>query len=678
MILMKQFQARGINPVMWLFYILGLCVLVYFYFMRNAHYAVDDSFITYRYALNLKDGDGLVFNIGERFYGTTAPGYAILLAIVTAILQGGYHLMHAPVPVNLDVPQVSVLLSAISLGVIGSMIVLLVRPITSLLKWAVCFGTLLILFIAPPLNELAGHETNPLLAIVFVASILLFLKNRPALAAVIFAIATSFRPEAVAFVGAALLVDWYCSGQALKLFFSERRVLRLLVVYIAIMVVWLAAITCYFGSPIPGSWAANKVQVGLGYWPLFSVPVVGDYVIKSLGVLGSAFVGLGMVFSVFTAFSLQGKNYRLLDNRALAVCLSLALSGLVLALVCLLLSVTFWSWHGLPVVFGLMMAGAAGWIGILELSSDLSDQIRDRSKKFAVSIKIIPVLMLLLLALPTLRQTMAWAHSTNDNTHSHAYDEMADFIKTESPGGAVVQTNEPAALAYRLGSRFKVLDELGLISPGVTQALQRQDINYLLDTGKPDYLICSWKRSNSICDTGVVKDRFELVGTFDKGYWQPALGEGARLFRAVKNADSASIAAIPRIGDVKAVMTGISDIQLGDQWGKVKETSNPGEYFVHPGAKTDTAFTINCEPTCDGLKMYSHIAALPKDAPANVGRIGLKVVTLSGDVVVTRTIIDRQHPLQNVLIHTLDAKLRVNIDNNGDATFDWTIVGIAN
>ena len=34
---------------------------------------VDDDFIVYRYARNLIAGDGLVFNVGERFEGFTVP-----------------------------------------------------------------------------------------------------------------------------------------------------------------------------------------------------------------------------------------------------------------------------------------------------------------------------------------------------------------------------------------------------------------------------------------------------------------------------------------------------------------------------------------------------------------------------------------------------------------------------
>lgn len=70
---------------MLLSYAVILCVLGTHYLLRNLGYSVDDSFITYRYAYHLKEGFGLVFNVGEAYYGTTAAGYAVLLAVISGV-----------------------------------------------------------------------------------------------------------------------------------------------------------------------------------------------------------------------------------------------------------------------------------------------------------------------------------------------------------------------------------------------------------------------------------------------------------------------------------------------------------------------------------------------------------------------------------------------------------------
>ena len=48
-------------------------------------YSYDDNYITYRYAKNWRQGEGLVYNPGERVFGTSAPGYALLLGTLSRL-----------------------------------------------------------------------------------------------------------------------------------------------------------------------------------------------------------------------------------------------------------------------------------------------------------------------------------------------------------------------------------------------------------------------------------------------------------------------------------------------------------------------------------------------------------------------------------------------------------------
>src|SRR5687768_8996504 len=49
--------------------------------------AYDDPFITYRYAMNLRDGLGFVYNPGERILSTTTPLYTLILATLGGVWQ---------------------------------------------------------------------------------------------------------------------------------------------------------------------------------------------------------------------------------------------------------------------------------------------------------------------------------------------------------------------------------------------------------------------------------------------------------------------------------------------------------------------------------------------------------------------------------------------------------------
>ena len=59
--------------------LLAILVRLLVYFIVPHTY--EDAFITFRYAENLAAGDGLVYNIGERVYGSTAPLFAIIMAM---------------------------------------------------------------------------------------------------------------------------------------------------------------------------------------------------------------------------------------------------------------------------------------------------------------------------------------------------------------------------------------------------------------------------------------------------------------------------------------------------------------------------------------------------------------------------------------------------------------------
>ncbi|NJM08474.1 hypothetical protein HC891_23265 [Candidatus Gracilibacteria bacterium] len=44
----------------------------------------DDPYITFRYAQNLAEGAGYVYNVGERVQSTTTPLFTVLLALARA------------------------------------------------------------------------------------------------------------------------------------------------------------------------------------------------------------------------------------------------------------------------------------------------------------------------------------------------------------------------------------------------------------------------------------------------------------------------------------------------------------------------------------------------------------------------------------------------------------------
>lgn len=69
----------------------------------------DDSYITYRYAVNLANGDGLVFNVGERVDASSSFLYTVILAVFYKV--------------GISPETMSIVISLMSLGVICILII---------------------------------------------------------------------------------------------------------------------------------------------------------------------------------------------------------------------------------------------------------------------------------------------------------------------------------------------------------------------------------------------------------------------------------------------------------------------------------------------------------------------------------------------------------------------------
>jgi arabinofuranosyltransferase len=65
--------------------ILVLIGIMFFYYCKSFNFIQDDSYITYRYVKNFTEGNGLVFNIGEKVEGYTCFFWVILLSFIKAI-----------------------------------------------------------------------------------------------------------------------------------------------------------------------------------------------------------------------------------------------------------------------------------------------------------------------------------------------------------------------------------------------------------------------------------------------------------------------------------------------------------------------------------------------------------------------------------------------------------------
>ena len=210
---------------------------------------IDDAYITFRYARNLLDGHGLVFNPGEAVLGTTTPLFALLLSALGLPLGGS----EAPFPV------MALLVSAAADAVTAFLLIRMGRRLGST---AAGVATALIWAIHPWSVTFAvgGLETSLFVALLS-ATFYLHLTGQPILAAGTGGLALITRPDALIFLAPIfidrVIVTLRKEEKARALGWQEAATFGVPVG------LWIVLSTLTYNSPIPQSIFAKAVAYEL-------------------------------------------------------------------------------------------------------------------------------------------------------------------------------------------------------------------------------------------------------------------------------------------------------------------------------------------------------------------------------------------------------------------------------
>lgn len=385
----------------------------------------DDPYITYRYAVNIAEGTGFVYNAGERLLSTTTPLYALILAI--------------PHLVGLDVPLVSNIIGCVCLGLGGLMFWRLGQvwqaPIIGVVG-LVLYPTF------PLLINTLGSETIVYTTLIL-AGMLACVQAHYNRTAALFAVATLIRADAVLAVGVAGL---YVFGTASRKDTQNTdakvlyvRLFKAFVVYVSILLPWFVFAWLYFGAPFPVTLAAKQqqgimlisdsfqegfVMMAKQYWlnPFRQVQIV----LGGVGVLTLLIyqrhwvliVGWNVVY--FVAYSMLG--------------------------------VTRYFWYYGPLV--------AGFVALVALGAETVYRLLKRFGGQGVAYATVGVLVPVLLV-PHM-QGMAFLHNHRDS-RMVIYREVGMWLHDNTPPNASVGTLEVGIIGYY--AQRPMVDFAGLIQP---------------------------------------------------------------------------------------------------------------------------------------------------------------------------------------------------------------------
>jgi hypothetical protein len=231
----KNPSSRGKIPQL-LFYVMAFLTAALVR-ISTGPMTIDDAYITFRYARNIADGLGFVYNNGEHVLGTTTPLWALILATLSVLGA-------------VDLPITALVLSAVFDGATACLLYLLATGLGFERKWAALCSVLFAFNTLSSAFAAGGMETS-LFTCLIVSAFLACVTGRSVLAGALAGLATLTRPEGVL---VALLVAGSLSLRTRKL------PLRALALYALVVLPWALFATSWFGHPLPQSMIAKTVH----------------------------------------------------------------------------------------------------------------------------------------------------------------------------------------------------------------------------------------------------------------------------------------------------------------------------------------------------------------------------------------------------------------------------------
>ena len=456
---------------------------------------IDDAYITFRYARNLAEGLGLVYNPGEWVLGTTTPLWAAILAL-------GDRLGFADLATLAT--GVSAVCDAASAGILASLAMRFTGrlPVAALVGMAWALNPMSIAF------AVGGMETS-LFVLACVSALSLCAWGRyHLLAAALAGLSALIRPEGLLLVG--VVLGWRL--------LRDRRLPVVAAMVAASPVLGEGfLLVSQYGSPLPHSLAAKQVayqgawpltnalalvmQAGLPGWSTYLLAAVPAVVGLPLALVGCAtlvyLVRLGLPW-----VSSHGLAWQPFVGFAVLYAAFYALVGLR--------GVRLFPWYLVPLVPFFLLGAAAG----------LARLGRARAPWLAAAV--------LVWQLPAID----WQHAPLLPTGSSLWREAVLLdagreLRASLPPSAVVAAPEIGALGY--ASNLRILDTVGLVSPAALPYYPLSPEQLATDNAIPPRLIADEKPEavvtmDAFAERSLLRDAaflaaYRLDRTYDAPVW---------------------------------------------------------------------------------------------------------------------------------------------------------------
>ncbi len=419
--------------------IIYTAIILVLFFFGYLNFRQDDAYIFYTYAKNIAEGNGYVFNLGEKINATTSPLYTILLSFFYFFIK---------FISTESFPVISNLISVFSiLGIIYS-----INKIVNDTKMSLLFP---LIFLANPLLKYGvGMETFLNLALICY-SIYLFTENKLLLTAFFMALSVLARLDSI-----------LCAGIIFTYYVVKNKKLppiKSIFIFIVTILPWFIFSKIYFDSFSPTTIAVKLSQenfqmhgTGLIFLKGFFNAIPGTSISALLLILGL----------IVSTFYLIRKKFVLLQNDG--VLLIIICFGILFFVYAFILNAPPYQWYYTPFAIPLSIL----------FTYFLSDFIN----KINIKYLILTCLFIIASILPikTIYQGFNPKYSN--------YTKAIEWLNKNVSDKTILGVDEIGIMGYYY-NKGKIVDALGLITPNVLMHLKQKNFGWYISEYKPDYIV---------------------------------------------------------------------------------------------------------------------------------------------------------------------------------------------
>ncbi len=428
----KRFRVYSI------IFLSSIIIRVIFHWLTN--YTFDDAYITFRYAENIANGLGFVYNAGERLLGTTTPLFTLMLASLNII----------GIPVSFSALVISLLSS-------GLTAVILYKLASEIGFKQFSFIPVIVYIFFPRLLAIdtAGMETA-LFTLMATSAFYFQYKKLPVQAIGITALSVLVRPEGLLVLAILFIYN---------LIYFKDSLIKSVTIITTTLLPWVVFAYLYFGSPIPHSMTAKMAF----YQQVWSFPPLENLIF----IMGWHNL-FGIVLSILSAMGC----WHLITKHHFG---KIELIWILVTIISLTFSSTLvFRWYIAP-IYPLYILFASATL-LLLLDKIRSMDLSKSSRKIIIGACLVAAL--LLANYPNVKN-----YQNESNILDTIHSDIVTYLDENAKQDDVVCTEDIGYVGYY--SNHKILDRVGLVSAVAVPYNEEMWYGELILEQQPEWLIIS-------------------------------------------------------------------------------------------------------------------------------------------------------------------------------------------